>query len=443
MTDTIVKLRADMQAALSSAEAISKAFEGQEMPEEKSVEMTAFLGKFDTLKARLDFENRLSEADEYLNDPAGEPKSAQVSWREAAPTEGDEEIDEKAWREIKVNGVNVRYHVPIAVQAKGYKGSFEGYMRKGMNDLSTRDRKTLTEGVDTAGGFLVPEDYQTELIRKIAAQATIRALARVASTSRDIAKWPKVKYTADDKYTSGVRIKWTGEVPSSSSTHRVTDPEFGLYSIPVHTAMASMPLSNDLIEDSAFDIMGISSDMLAEAFVLGENDAFLNGSGVGRPMGILTQVDGDGPASVNMGSASTVTADGVIDLVYALASQYERNARVIMSKSTEKVIRKLQDSDGNYIWPIYPQVGGFGANPKELLGFPTLRDEWMPAIAADAYAMLFGDLKGYLILDRVGLSVQRLSELYAETNITLLLARKRMGGQTVEPWRMKVGKIAE
>jgi HK97 family phage major capsid protein len=236
-------------------------------------------------------------------------------------------------------------------------------------------------------------------------------------------------------------MKWTGESPSSSTVHRVNEPVFGVHSIPIHTAMASFPLSNNLIEDSAFDVVGISSDLLSEAFVLGENEAFINGNGTGRPMGILTQVDGDGPASVVSGTTSTLTADGIIDLDYELPPQYENNAVHIMNKATEKVIRKLKDANNNYIWPIWPQMGGFAAAPRELLGYPVMRDQFMPDVSAGAYPIIFGDLRGYLVLDRVGISIQRLTELYAEDNVTLLLARKRLGGKVIEPWRMKVQKV--
>ena len=457
MNENAKKLRALMQATLAEAEAINVKYSGEgadPMPVEESQRLEGIYGKFDQYKAQLDMVNRHKDAEDFLNEPT-EPKTADVSWRRAAPTEGDAPHDPKAWREITVKQVRIdpifgvkvvddvviRYNVPIAVEQKGYRGAFENYMRNGKGALTGRDFKTLTEGTDNAGGFLVPEDYQTELIKKMATLATIRARARVATTSRDIGKWPKIKYTADDKYTSGVRMSWTGESPASGTSHRVTDPEFGLYQIPIHTAMASMPLSNDLVEDSAFDILGISSDLLAEAFNLGENDAFLNGNGISRPMGILAQVDNGGPASIVSVNASTLTADGLIDLVYALPAQYESNATLITSKATEKVIRKLKDANNNYLWPIWPQQGGFAPAPRDFLGFPALRDEFMPGIAAGAYPALFGDLKGYLVLDRVGLSVQRLSEIYAENNITLLLARKRLGGQTIEPWRMKVQKV--
>ncbi|TXH55826.1 MAG: phage major capsid protein [Desulfurellales bacterium] len=452
-------INAQIDKLMADATAIEKRWEGKADPmtKEDQDNLSAILGKVDEWQSQADLVKRKQKNASFMDDPQAKPVATSGHWRNSAPGEGDTDIDPLAWRSIKSQVVQVdpifgvpvvterevRYHVPLAVQVKGYNHAFESYLRKGVNDVGPQDRKTLTEGVDSAGGFLVPEDYQVELIKKIATMATIRNRARVATTGRDLAKWPKVNYTTDDKYTSGVRLTWTGEAPSSSTAHRVTDPQFGLYSIPVHTAMASFPMSNDLIEDSAFDILGISSDLLAEAFTLDENNAFINGSGVGRPMGMLTQVDGDGPASVVSGSGSTLTADGIIDLIYALPAQYEANAVTIMSKATEKVIRKLKDSQNNYLWPVWPQVGNFGVSPRELLGYPVFRDEFMPAIASNAYPVIHGDLRGYLVLDRVGLSIQRLTDsAYAELNLTGLLARKRVGGQTIEPWRLKAHKIS-
>ena len=452
-------INAQIDKLMADATAIEKRWEGKADPmtKEDQDNLSAILGKVDEWQSQADLVKRKQKNASFMDDPQAKPVATSGHWRNSAPGEGDADIDPLAWRSIKSQVVQVdpifgvpvvterevRYHVPLAVQVKGYNHAFESYLRKGVNDVGPQDRKTLTEGVDSAGGFLVPEDYQVELIKKIATMATIRNRARVATTGRDLAKWPKVNYTTDDKYTSGVRLTWTGEAPSSSTAHRVTDPQFGLYSIPVHTAMASFPMSNDLIEDSAFDILGISSELLAEAFTLDENNAFINGSGVGRPMGMLTQVDGDGPASVVSGSGSTLTADGIIDLIYALPAQYEANAVTIMSKATEKVIRKLKDSQNNYLWPAWPQVGNFGVSPRELLGYPVFRDEFMPAIASNAYPVIHGDLRGYLVLDRVGLSIQRLTDsAYAELNLTGLLARKRVGGQTIEPWRLKAHKIS-
>src|SRR5690606_28354613 len=107
---------------------------------------------------------------------------------------------------------------------------------------------------DTAGGFLVPEDVQTEVIKKLATMAVIRRLARVIQTGRDLVTFPRVNYSTDDKYTSGVRFTWTGETPASSTAHRATEPVFGQIAIPVHTAMASLAISQNLLEDSMFNL---------------------------------------------------------------------------------------------------------------------------------------------------------------------------------------------
>lgn len=451
-------------AEVTAAQALQTKWKGREseMSKEDDDKIAAHLGKFDEYKARIELAQRMHAADEFLNAPAG-TKAAQ--FRPASPGEGALPVDPLAWREVEydawaVNTLGMvvpikkkyRFHTPLTQKGKDfpkeYHSAFNAYLQKGERNLGPNDYKTLSEGVDSAGGFTTPEDYHVELIKKMMTMATVRANARVVTTSRDIAKWPRINYTTDDLYTSGVRLTWTGETPASATTHRVTDPVFGLYTIPVHTAMASMPITNDLLEDSAFDIASISSDLMAEAFTLGENDAFWNGNGLARPQGILSQVGGNGPASVISQETSTLTPAGLIALAYALPSQYERNAKFYFRKATEQTIRGLRSDSGagagtgDFLWPIIPQVGNFGANPRELLGYPTVRDEFVPAIAASAYPIAFGDLSGYLVLDRVGFSVQRLTEVYAETNITLLLARKRVGGQLVEPWRVKAQVIS-
>ncbi len=455
MTDALAKLRLAYDGKLAEAKKLSDewAEKDEDMPEEVAEKIDGLLSEVDELKTQIERVAKISQAEHFMDDPAG-PKAAHLGWTPAKDGEGDPEVDERDWREYEAEtplrdhyGAPVvktfRYFVPLAVQAKGYPPAFEAYLRRGKDHLGPQDLKTLTEGVDSAGGFMVPADFQMQIIKKIATLAIIRSLARVSTTSRDVVQWPRVVYNTDDEFTSAIRLTWTGESPSSSTVHRVTDQVFGLASLPVHTAMASQPLSNDLLEDDAFDVAGISSDLFGEAFSLGEDTEFINGDGIGKPKGILTDIDtNDGPTSVDSGDAALVTADGLIDLIFNLPSQYERNGRVVMEKATELAIRKLKDSNNNYLWPVWPQGGGFAPSPRELIGFPVLRDEFLPSIAANAFPIIFGDFMGYYVVDRVGLSIQRLTELFAETNVTLLLARRRVGGQLVEPYRLRVQKIS-
>jgi HK97 family phage major capsid protein len=345
-----------------------------------------------------------------------------------------------------------RFYVPERVQKKGYAPAFEAYLRRGKDALGPTDFKTLTEGVDSAGGYLVPADVQTEIIKKLAAGSVMRQLCYSTPTSRDTVRWPRITYTTNDIYTSGVRLTWTGEVPSSATVHRVTDPVFGEINIPVHTAMASMPISNDLIDDAAYDVLGVSSELIAEAFRLGEDNVFLNGTGTGQPMGLLTQVtDTTGttaPAYAVSGAAGALTTSGdawsgkrLVDLYYALPAQYRARAAWVMCSSTMGALESLVDANDRPL--VEPFAGGSIqtlAEPVKLKNKPVFVDEFVPSLTTNSYSVVLGDFFGYKILDRVGFSVQRLNELYAETNLTLLLAKKRVGGFCAEPYRFKVLK---
>ncbi len=436
---TAAELRAQYSAQLAEAKRL--------LGEGKAKDAEAAMGKADELKAQLDLALKVEAGEKFLNEPSA-LKAAHLGFRDSAPDEGNPVVDVKAWRSLELKTVwgevkEIRYHVPLAVQEKGYGSAFEAYLRKGLQDMGPNDRKTLSVGVDVAGGFLVPEDQLAMLTKKIAAVTVMRQICRVMQTSRDIATWPRVNYTADDVYTSGVRVTWTGETPANATTHRVTDPVTGQISVPIRTAMASMPITNQLLEDSAWDVMGLSTDLIAESFGLGEEDVFLNGTGVAQPLGLLTEAEGNGPAAVHLGSTTVPTHAGMLNLDAALPAQYERNAKWLARKATYNTLRTAAaTTSGQLLWPVTEQYGYLGVQPPTLMGYPVLKSEFVPAIASAAYAMALGDFSGYYIFDRVGLSMQRLSELYAETDITLILARKRVGGYCVEPYRIKLGQMS-
>jgi len=317
--------------------------------------------------------------------------------------------------------------------------------------MGPQDQKTLSLGLDEAGGFLSPEDWRAELIKRAQSPPNIRNASRVITTSRDGVRMPKVIYTGDYRYTSGVRMKWVGEQPATATEHRVTDPVFGSERVNVHTAMASLPITLDLLEDSAFPIDGYILDVLGEAYDLGEEEVWISGTGAGQPQGILTHAQvqvlsgntGDGMQAIS-GHASLLTSDGLIDLAMELPEQYDVNSRWFFNKkSTERAIRQLREASGdNYLWPVTTQVGELGPAGLALLGYPVTRAPFLPDVAADAFPILFGDMTAYTIVDRIGLSIQRLTEVYAETNIVVFLARKRVGGKLLEPFKLKVQKVS-
>lgn len=302
---------------------------------------------------------------------------------------------------------------------------------------------TLQEGVADLGGYTVPEDFRADLIKRLMGLTVVRGRARQVTTIRDSVEWPKLE-GGNSQYTSAVRVTWVDEVPSSATVAQ-TNPTFGMYRIPVFTVMARTDLSRNLVEDSAFNILQIVSQLFAEAMAVDEDTKFLTGDGGGAPRGILgnrsgaNQTPETGIESVNSGSAAALTADGLVDLVYGLHSQYRQGAVAVGARLTHRDIRKIKDGIGDYLW----QRGLAAGEPPTLLSYPFLESESIPAIAANNYPVIFGDLSGYMIVDRVGMSVERVEDTTTKgTNTVALFARRRLGGQVVEPWKFQGHKVS-
>lgn len=326
-----------------------------------------------------------------------------------------------------------------AISSSEYRQAFRQYMRVGSNGLKADAIKVLQEGVDTSGGFTVPEDVLNRLIAREPAPTNIAGRVSILNTTRDSLTIPRVVYTTDNLYTSGMRVTWTGEIPAAATTHRVTEPSFGQVRIPIFTAMMSLPLTIDMVEDSAVDMVGWCTAKFGETADLLFDNMIVNGAGATQPDGILINanfVTND----VHSGAAAALTWDGIHDLIYALPEQYDRNAVVVLNKTnTALALSKLQDGNGRPYWTSgsgdYGLVGERVNRP--LLGYPVMFNAFMPNVGAGTYPIVFGDLTGYYLVRRIGFSIQVLRELYAETNQILLLGRVRFGGQLVEDFRVR------
>lgn len=310
---------------------------------------------------------------------------------------------------------------------------------------SGRDVRTikadLQEMVNDLGGYLVPEDYRVDILSRLMGLTVVRRYARKVTTNRDAVEWPTVE-GGNDTYTSAVRVTWVEEIPSSA-TAAATNPKFGMKRVPVHTVMARCDLSKNLLEDSAFDVAGLLAEQFSEAMAMDEDAKFITGTGGGTPRGILAKSNGtapdDGVGSVVSGDASALTADGMINLVYGLGSQYRSNAVLIGARNTHRDLRKLKDGESRYMWEPSMQVG----EPAAFLGVPILETENMPAVGATNYPLIYGDLRGYLIVDRVGMSVERVQDAdTAGKNKVAFFARRRLGGEVIEPYRIVAHQVS-
>jgi HK97 family phage major capsid protein len=293
-------------------------------------------------------------------------------------------------------------------------------------------KKSLSEGDDAKGGTFVPEDFRLEVIRKIPNYSRVGALATRQVTSRDVLRYPKLKYTADDIKTSNVTVTWEDE------TDPVTETDFTLGStaVPVKKARALMKISNDLLEDDAIDIVALATDLLAESFGVEDDRVFTVGANPRQPEGFMTN---DELEVINSTNAGNFTYDGLVDLVYGLPEQYSENALFMCRRRSVANLRKIKDTTNQPIWQPGMQAG----QPATLLGYPLKTNEHMPAIAANAVAAIFADFRRlYLVAEKIGMTVRRLDERYAETDETGFIARRRVGGKVQAPWAGKKHRIA-
>ena len=192
-------------------------------------------------------------------------------------------------------------------------------------------------------------------------------------------------------------------------------------------------VSEELINDSVFDLEAYIAREFARRIGNKEEEAFFTGDGSGKPLGVLAE-NGGAEVGVTAASATAITADELIDLFYSLKAPYRKNAVWLLNDSTIKAIRKLKDNNQQYLW----QPGLTAGAPDTLLGRPVRTSAFMPALAAGSKSVLFGDLSYYWVADRQGRSFRRLGELFAPTGQVGFLATQRVDGKLILPEAVKV-----
>ena len=279
----------------------------------------------------------------------------------------------------------------------------------------------LQIGTDSEGGYLVPDEYERTLVEALEEENIFRQLAKVIRTSSGDRKIPVVA-------TKGT-ASWIDE----EGAYLESDDSFGQVSIGAYKVGTMIKVSEELLNDSVFDLEAYISREFARRIGAKEEEAFFTGDGSGKPLGVLAETGG-AEVGVTAASATAITADELIDLFYSLKSPYRRNAVWVLNDSTIKAIRKLKDSNGQYLWQPSLTAG----TPDTILGRPVRTSAYMPAIAASAKTIAFGDFSYYWIADRQGRSFKRLNELYAANGQVGFLASQRVDGKLILSEAIKV-----
>jgi HK97 family phage major capsid protein len=301
----------------------------------------------------------------------------------------------------------------------------------------TRATQTVTS-TGSAGGFALPEQIEQMIARLSVDISPIRQIATVRTVGT-----PDYKELFD---INGAAFEWLGEAGTRNQTNTPdlaeVAPTFGM-------ASAKPQASEESLDDLFFNVEQWLIESAAEAIAQGEGAAFVNGNGTARPTGFLA-----GPAPLATADASRAfgtlqyiasggaaamptTLDPFYDIVYGLRARYRTNARWVTSKAILSVLRKYKETTGQYLW----QPSLSATQPESFMGFPITEAEDMPAVAANAFPVAFGDFReGYLIADRVGMRITR--DEITTPGFVKFYVRKRVGGRLRNTQAIKLLKIA-
>ena len=303
--------------------------------------------------------------------------------------------------------------------ADAYKDAFWNATRS--KEPVTREvRNALQVGVDTEGGYLVPDEFEHTLVQALGHKRIIRDHAYVFQTNSGSHKIPVVTNKG-----SAAWVDEEGGIPDGDDT-------FGQQTIGAHKVGTIIKVSEELLNDSAFDLEGYFTSEFSRRIGNKEEDAFFNGDGTGKPLGVLA-AKGGAEVGVTAASATAVTAEEIISLFYSLEAPYRENAIWIFNDATMAAIRKLKGNDGQFLWQKALHEG----DHETLLGKPVFTSPFMPEMKAGLKPVLFGDFNFYWIGDRQGVTFKRLNERYADTGQIGFMATKRVDGKLVLPEAIK------
>ena len=378
--------------------------EKRELSAEEEQRYDAIMAEVDTLKTKIEREERLSglEGDLGGSDghlPPGDPGEGEGGEQRTNEPQGMEHRD-----------------------SQEYRDAFGRWMASGERSLTAEEYRAMQVDNDTGGGYLVtPQQMVMELLKEVDDIAVIRQFARVHQlrTAKSLGV-PSLDKDVDD-------ADWTAELKTGSET----DLEIGKRELRPHPLAKRVKISNTLLRMGQLGPEALVRERLAYKFGVTEEKGFMTGNGVQKPLGLFTASDDGISTSRDVAGANTATkiaADTLIDVKYKLKAAYHSRARWIMHRDVMAAIRKLKNGDGQYIW----QAGIQGGAPDRILDLPYTLSEYAPStMTANLYVGILGDFRYYWIAEALDMQLQRLAELYAETNQTGFIGRMEVDGMPV------------
>lgn len=278
----------------------------------------------------------------------------------------------------------------------------------------------LSVGEDSEGGFTVPDEFERKLVEALEGNNIFRGMATVIRTSSGTRKIPIAEDTGEASW-----IDEGEEIPESDTT-------FGQTMLSAYKLGTMIKISNELLNDSAFDLASYIARRFGVRMGNAEERAFITGDGVGKPLGLLD--DAGAKVGVTAAKTTAISFDEIFQLYYALKAPYRKKAEFLCNEALVLQLMTIKDNNGNYIWKPGLDIG----KPDTLLNRPLKTSAFMPEVAAGNKVMAFGDYSYYWIADRQNRTFRRLNELYARTDQVGFLTTQRVDGKLILPEAVQV-----
>lgn len=398
MSDRIRQLRIERGRCVEQMRALLTAASGRDFTADEDTNYKALEAQVDKLAERIDREEKTTDLERAM----GAQVRPGATLERAEPTATDKAVKFNATPE--------------------YREAYNAFLVDGLTGIGGRYQAALQADSQPAGGYMVmPEQMASGLIQKIDDEVFIRRLATIERvTNAQSLGAPSLDADPAD-------ADWTSEIATGSEDSTMA---FGKRELHPHPLAKRIKVSRKLLRLTSGGAETLVTRRLAYKFGVTEEKGFLTGSGASQPLGVFTpSTNGISTGrDVQTGSATSITADGLIDAKYALKAGYQRNAVWVFHRDAIKIIRKLKDSQNQYLW----QPGLAADQADRILDRPFYMSEYAPnTFTSGLYVGIIGDFRYYWIAESLGFDLQRLNELYAETNQVGFIGRQEVDGMPV------------